>query len=68
MLEKSSEYEERTSTLKKSTRNVDMTMKKRVDVVFQERQQILEFNQKQGGGKHKPSFLLYKRCIAIIKL
>jgi hypothetical protein len=68
MLEKSSEYEERTSTLKKSARNVDMTMKKRVDVVFQERQQILEFNQKQGDGKHKPSFLLYKGCIAIIKL
>lgn len=45
MLEKSSEYEERTSTLKKCARNVDMTMKKRVDVVFQERQQILEFNQ-----------------------
>ena len=51
MLEKSSEYEKRTSTLKKSARNVDMTMKKRVDVVFQERQQIPESNQKQGDGK-----------------
>lgn len=46
MLEKSCEYEERTSTLKKRARNVDMTIKKRVDVVFRERQQILEFNQK----------------------
>lgn len=45
-----------------------MTTEKRVDVVFQERQQILEFNQKQGDGKQKPSFLLYKRYIAIIKL
>lgn len=28
-----------------------MTTEKRVDVVFQKRQQILEFNQKQGDGK-----------------
>ena len=68
MLEKRCEYEERTSTLKKRARNVDMTIKKRVDVVFQKRQQILEFNQKQGDGKQKPPFLLFKRCIAIIKL
>lgn len=60
MLEKSSEYEERTSTFKKSARNVDMTMKKRVDVVFQERQQILEFNQKQGTVSHSRPFCCIK--------